>query len=151
MVSDPGGGHTEAGTRGALGDHARQRRGGRRRRQRNEAEQSAIAGFRAELLQHGREPVDTAWAASTGRALNERLEQASREFGFRVAATDCRSETCSATLTWPSAAAAAGEFPRWFPQQIDMRCSRHGQLDGTGNATVLFTCARTNQAGGESP
>jgi hypothetical protein len=62
-----------------------------------------LAAHEQRLAAHDQEPVDPAWARQRSRSLSELLAQSSTEDARpEIVDVDCRSQTCSATLSFSS-------------------------------------------------
>src|SRR5262249_13756228 len=90
-------------------------------RERREQMQDALRQRVVEELQdriaaHEKAPVDKAWASGTRLAISDALEAARKDLGHpevELAGVDCRTDTCIASLRFPSYEAAhlgAGAF-----------------------------------------
>ncbi|HEX6274174.1 MAG TPA: hypothetical protein VFZ53_14095 [Polyangiaceae bacterium] len=72
-------------------------------------EQERVAAYRAELdfldevlANHAQEPFDASWARAQAATMEQSLSAAFKDVA-RPKSIDCRSETCTATLSFPTA------------------------------------------------
>lgn len=118
-------------------------------RERREHYEKELA-FRSDFIdKHKQEPVDSAWSQATSQTIREPLVAAESGDGAKVKDVDCRSKTCTATLTFSNPSDALA-----YIQQGGKTSSRaaiktcNGSImiptpptsDGAYDLTVLYTC-----------
>ena len=113
--------------------------------------------FAESIRSHRQEHKDSAWSGEFEGAIGRSLSTLSSAHGFSTTAIDCRTESCVATIEWPTYADAMLQWKAVLLGTSDVPCARMLLLpdDPSGaddsarrySHDVLFTrCARTAAA-----
>jgi hypothetical protein len=109
----------------------------------------------ADVEEHYRKPVDSRWAPAVTKAYSEDLAGAVQQLSahFKLEQLDCRSDTCVATLQWPTRGAAMTEWNDLLTFPYRANCGRAIVLpepaaDGSDSASpvrakLVFDCSET--------
>ncbi|HVU52393.1 MAG TPA: hypothetical protein VHL80_16980 [Polyangia bacterium] len=106
--------------------------------------------YRSDFIdRHNQEPIDTAWSPATTQAIQERLSAGESSDGAKVKQVECRSKTCTATLTFPSPSEALSYIQQGGKAASNAAvASCNGSImiptpptsAGAYDLTVLYTC-----------
>ena len=114
--------------------------------------EEAYARWAERLDQHETEPVDAAWSGAAESQLEQEISTLSATENFELLRTQCRTNTCSATVQWPSYGGALDHFSALLHADYKTACAREvvlpepTQRDAPYEATVLFDCTELRAA-----
>ena len=93
--------------------------------------QRAREAYEAVLEQHTRAPVDPVWAEPTRAALGAAMSTIGASAGGNAAVkgVDCRTDSCVATLEFPSYTAARAGYTAYVSEMYEVNCARQAMLD----------------------
>jgi hypothetical protein len=90
--------------------------------------------------------VDAAWSGATERQFEHDVSALSSKEEFELLRTQCRSNTCSATVQWDNYGRALDHYSSLLHADYKTACAREVVLpepdrrDAPHEATVLFDC-----------
>jgi hypothetical protein len=100
------------------------------------------------LAAHRQEARNSSWASSTEQRITQALDEESRKLHVTVRDVDCRSSSCTAQVTWPSAAEARAEMSQFVEESgMGVQCARRLTLpesdrdEGPLTATMYMDCS----------
>jgi hypothetical protein len=100
------------------------------------------------IARHRAQPVDPTWAPAAAQSIRQELAELEARQAFSVFEVDCRSDSCIATMEWPTyrdAAATYAELVHHYYEEVN--CLRRLILpepedkDAPFQATLVFDCA----------
>jgi hypothetical protein len=93
--------------------------------------QRAREAYEAVLDQHTRAPVDPVWAEPTSATLGAAMGTLGASAGGNavVKGVDCRTDSCVATLEFPSYTAARTSYAAYVSEMYEVNCARQVMLD----------------------
>lgn len=114
--------------------------------------EEAYARWAERLDQHETEPVDAAWSDGAESQFEQDMSTLSTTEDFELLRTQCRTNTCSATVQWSSYGHALDHFSALLHADYKTACTREvvlpepAQRDAPYAATVLFDCTELRAA-----
>lgn len=115
--------------------------------------EEAYARWAERLDQHETEPIDASWSSTATTQFEQDMNALSASESFELLRTQCRTNTCSATVQWTSYAGALDHYSALLHADYKTSCAREvvlpepEQRDAPYQATVLFDCSELRAAG----
>jgi hypothetical protein len=108
--------------------------------EREEENRKAMDAYKGQIQEHRSAPVDSAWSPAASRSLGAELAAVGPQGGAgRVQDVDCRTDSCLASIEFPSFEKAQVEMPTYLQASYSVNCMRTVMLEEPKDPAAPYT------------
>jgi hypothetical protein len=107
---------------------------------REEQNRKDLNAFKGHIQEHRSAPVDSGWSPAASKSLGAELSAiAPQEGAGRVQEVDCRTDSCLASIEFPSYEKARAEMPTYLQAAYSVNCMRTVMLEEPNDPAAPYT------------